>query len=89
MGPNNEFIISVVLIILGLPLMALFYKYLKLKYRYFESKGNKYSVMDIFQPRFIKDSSQEAEEINNITSWLIFSMIVWGITMILLAKKFS
>ena len=45
--------------------------------------------MDIFQPRFIKDSSQEAEKINNITSWLIFSMIVWGIIMILLAKKFS
>lgn len=86
----NQFINTILPIILGLPLMYTFYKLIRLKYKYWNLDKTVYpNIFELFSPKlFLSAKNKYESEINKITIILYIFMVIWGIGLAMMFKYY-
>jgi len=85
---DNDYLINILVTILGIPAFVLFCKYLKLKFKYLEDRGHKFPIIEIFQPKYINDLNDEAKKIDTMLYWTVLLAFAWAIIMLILVGTF-
>jgi hypothetical protein len=84
----NQLIKTILPIILGLPLVYIFYKLTSLKLKYWNLDKTVYTnIFDLFSPKlFLSAKNNYESEINKITIILYVFMVIWGLGLVMMFK---
>lgn len=81
--------IYLLIFLVGTLVLLVSYRCIRIRYNYFLKKYGGFELIRYsYALKFVDDEGNEGRKVNKATSLLIFAMITYGITMIVLVKAF-